>query len=132
MHPIHLAEQCPDEKTTITALLHDVLEDCADYTPERLAGYGFPEEILVALQLLTHEKDMPYMDYIKRLSVNPIARCVKILDLTHNLDDSRIDDDVPDRVKEHLLQKRELYKDALTLLKKIDRLAEMSLEISEA
>lgn len=26
-HPFHVAEQMPDEKTTIVALLHDVVED---------------------------------------------------------------------------------------------------------
>lgn len=32
-HPLHLAEQMPDEETTIVALLHDVIEDTS-YTLE--------------------------------------------------------------------------------------------------
>ena len=54
-HPIHLAEQMPDEVTTCVALLHDVVED-SNYTFEDLAAEGFGDEILSALKLLTHEK----------------------------------------------------------------------------
>ena len=40
-HPFHLAEQMPDELTTVVALLHDVVED-TPYTLEDLAKLGFP------------------------------------------------------------------------------------------
>ena len=42
-HPIHLAEQMPDETTTITALLHDVVED-THYSLPDLAGMGFSQQ----------------------------------------------------------------------------------------
>ena len=35
-HPFHLAEQMPDEESTVVALLHDVVED-TPYTLEDLA-----------------------------------------------------------------------------------------------
>ena len=43
LHPVHLAEQMTDEKTTIAALLHDLVED-TDYTLEDLATMGFGPE----------------------------------------------------------------------------------------
>ncbi|MDD7260133.1 MAG: GTP pyrophosphokinase, partial [Eubacteriales bacterium] len=41
LHPVHLAEQMPDEESTVVALLHDVVED-TPYTLEDLAQLGFP------------------------------------------------------------------------------------------
>ena len=88
-HPAHVAEQMTDEATTIVALLHDVVED-TDYTLEDLAAEGFGKEILEAVALMTHEDDVPYLDYVAKLKDNPIARAVKLADLAHNSDLSRI------------------------------------------
>lgn len=88
-HPIHLAEQMSDENTIIVALLHDVVED-SGYKLEDLKQRGFSEEILHALTLLTHDKDKPYMEYIAAIRDNPIARTVKLADLEHNCDLSRL------------------------------------------
>ena len=89
-HPIHLAEQMTDENTTIAALLHNVAED-TDITLTDLAAQGFPPEVLEALRLLTHEDGVEYMDYVAALKENPIARAVKIADLRHNSDSTRLD-----------------------------------------
>ena len=110
-HPFHVAEQMSDENTTIVALLHDVVED-TDLTLEDIRNYGFNEEVLQALSLMTHEKDVPYFDYIKRLASNDIARTVKIADLEHNSDLSRLDE-----VKESDLARAEKYKKSLEFLK---------------
>ena len=109
-HPFHLAEQMKDEYSTVCALLHDVVED-TEYTFEDLIKMGFPNEVIEALKLLTHEDDVPYMDYVKALSVNPIAKAVKIADLTHNSDTSRLD-----VVDEWALKREEKYKKALEFL----------------
>ena len=90
LHPIHLAEQMPDEYSTAAALLHDVLEDAA-VTEEQLRAEGFPEPILHALGLLTHDPSVDYMDYIRALKDDPIAAAVKLADLKHNSDLSRLD-----------------------------------------
>ena len=66
-HPIHLAEQMEDEITTCIALLHDVAED-TEVTIDKLAEI-FPPEVVNALKLLTHSRDVDYFDYIK--AVNP-------------------------------------------------------------
>ena len=109
-HPFHLAEQMPDEETTIVALLHDVVED-TDYTLEDLAAEGFGKEILEAVALMTHEDDVPYLDYVAKLKDNPIARAVKLADLAHNSDLSRIGE-IDDETRERL----EKYKKAMELL----------------
>lgn len=89
-HPFHVAEQMQDEITTTVALLHDVVED-TDYTLEDLAGMGFPEAVTDALALLTHDKSVKYSDYVSSIKTNPVARAVKIADLKHNSDLSRLD-----------------------------------------
>ncbi len=89
-HPFHLAEQMTDEYTTVTALLHDVVED-TDYTLNDLKEMGYPDEVITALSLLTHDDSSEYMEYVKRLKNNPIARAVKLADLKHNSDLSRYD-----------------------------------------
>lgn len=89
-HPYHVAEQMTDEITTCTALLHDVVED-TNMTFEELEQ-EFPEEVITALKLLTHEKGTDYYEYIEKAATNPVARAVKLADIEHNSDTSRITD----------------------------------------
>ncbi len=109
-HPFHLAEQMTDEDTVVTALLHDVVED-TDYTLEKLADMGFGETVLSALALLTHREEVAYMDYVAAIKQHPVARAVKLADLRHNSDLSRLDE-----VDEKALARREKYQKALALL----------------
>ncbi len=109
-HPFHLAEQMPDEETTITALLHDVVEDTA-YTLDDLLAMGFPESVLTAIGLMTHDEATPYLEYVARLKSNPIARTVKLADLTHNSDLSRLD-----TVDAKAQMRIEKYRKAIVLL----------------
>ena len=88
-HPFHLAEQMETEDEICTALLHDVPED-SDCTIEDLKKEGFSADTIEALRLLTHEKSVPYMDYIAALKGNPIARKVTLADLAHNSDIGRL------------------------------------------
>ena len=87
-HPYHLAEQMTDELTACAALLHDVIEDTSA-TVDDLRNEGFPEEVVEAVTLLTHDKNVEYMDYVARLSKNKIAKAVKLADLAHNSDLTR-------------------------------------------
>ncbi len=109
-HPFHLAEQMTDEATTVAALLHDVAED-TDWTLEDLRRMGFGDDVCDALALLTHDPAVPYMDYVAAIRANPIARAVKLADLRHNSDLSRLD--APD---EKALARVEKYKKAIALL----------------
>lgn len=88
-HPIHLAEQMDTETECIVALLHDVVED-TDVTFEQLEQ-DFPEEVIEELKLLTHDKNTDYMEYVKKLKANPIAKKVKIADIKHNSDETRLE-----------------------------------------
>ena len=111
-HPFHLAEEMQDEESTVAALLHDVAED-TDLSLEQIAEYGFGEEVMVALALLTHGDDVPYMEYVAAIKKNPIARAVKLADLKHNSDLSRLDE-----VSPKALERREKYLQAIDLLEK--------------
>lgn len=66
------------------------MED-TDVTEADLIRNGFDKDIITALNLLTKASDMDYMDYIRNLKVNPIARAVKAADLEDNMDMSRIE-----------------------------------------
>lgn len=109
-HPFHLAEQMKTEETTIVALLHDVVEDTA-YTVEDLANMGFDKAVTDAIALMTHAEGVDYMDYVRRIQKNPIAKAVKLADLRHNSDLSRLD-----FVDEKALRRREKYLKAIALL----------------
>ena len=109
-HPFHLAEQMTDEATTVVALLHDVVED-TNTTFEDLEKQGFDEEIISALKLLTHNDDTPYMDYVAEIKNNKIATAVKLADLKHNSDLSRLD-----TVDEKALKRKEKYEKAIKIL----------------
>ena len=87
-HPIHLAEQMDDEISTYVALLHDTVEDTA-VTLEDLAE-DFPAEVVNAVRLLTHDEDVEYFDYVRTIKADPIATKVKLADLNHNGDPTRI------------------------------------------
>ena len=109
-HPFHLAEQMKTEETTIVALLHDVVED-TDYTIEDLKQMGFEETVIQAISLLTHDDAVEYMDYVLAIKQNPIAKAVKLADLRHNSDLSRLD-----VIDEKALARREKYLKAIKLL----------------
>ena len=112
-HPFHLAEQMDDELSTVCALLHDVVED-SNVTLQNLADMGFPPVVLEVLALLTHAPDIPYMEYVKKIAVNPIAKKVKIADLKHNSDVTRVDGEVD----EYMQARWQRYKTALEFLEK--------------
>ena len=89
-HPFHLAEQMTEEDCVIVALLHDVVED-TDYTIEQIREMDFGDDVIEALECMTHEEGVPYMDYVRKIRSNPIASHVKLADLTHNSDLNRLD-----------------------------------------
>ena len=113
-HPIHLAEQMNDESTICVALLHDVVED-TDISFEQLSDAGFSDEIISAIKLMTHDDSVPYMEYVIKIKANPIAAAVKLADLRHNSDLTRLD-----TVDENVKQRAEKYNKAIQLLLSAD------------
>lgn len=92
MHPIHLAEQLAFEDEIIVALLHDTLEDSPQILNSILAA-NFSNNILEALDILNRKSSTnqgrTYMEYIKNVGTNRLATLIKLLDLYHNMDESR-------------------------------------------
>ena len=109
-HPFHLADQMQTEAETVVALLHDVVEDSV-YTFADLEKEGFGEEIINALKLLTHNDGSKYMDYVAKIKENPLAKAVKLADLKHNSDITRLD-----VIDEKALKRRDTYLEAIKFL----------------
>ena len=78
-----------DEEVIAIALLHDLLEDCEDWTVERVARQISPR-VADALNYLTKEGN-DYFWYISQIKKNRDAVLVKIADLKHNMDVSRLE-----------------------------------------
>lgn len=112
-NPIHLAEQMDDEISCTVALLHDVVED-TEITIKDLAKL-FPVEVIDAVNLLTRNKETSYYEYIEALKSNKVAVKVKLADLDHNLDITRMTyEDSLESVKVKALRSR--YKKAKEIL----------------
>lgn len=88
-HPITVSCYCKTYEAKIVGLLHDTVED-TDITLDYLKNY-FTEDILEAIKLVTKSYPLDINQYYKNIKGNPIAREVKIADLTHNMDLSRFD-----------------------------------------
>ncbi|MDO4344390.1 MAG: GTP pyrophosphokinase [Eubacteriales bacterium] len=90
-HPLAVAAGLAEKKLKIVGVLHDVLED-SDLTAKDLLASGIPQELVEAVCVLTHKKgdSLSYADYIYLVKKNPMARAVKISDIRHNLQLSRI------------------------------------------
>ena len=104
-HPFHLAEQMDDEYSTCVALLHDVVED-SDLSLDDLIKEGFPKEVTNAITLMTHDESVPNLEYVAEIKKNPISHRVKLADLRHNSDLSRlnvIDDKALERMEKDKL-----------------------------
>jgi (p)ppGpp synthase/HD superfamily hydrolase len=111
LHPLHLMLQMETEAEMVTAVLHDVVEDTA-VTWVELETMGFPEDVLAALRLLTHEDDIPYEAYVTAVKENPLARRVKLADLAHNMDVRRLP-----RLRANDIERLQKYRRAWDILK---------------
>lgn len=101
-HPRTVASYVSSNKEKIVALLHDVVED-TELTIEGLYPV-FGKEICDALNLMTHNDNTPYFDYIRNIKNNSLATSVKLADLKHNSDISRIPNPGPkdyNRIKKY-------------------------------
>ncbi len=89
LHPLRLMMQMHDVQTQIVAVLHDVLEDTTT-TAKDLEQLGFSAVIIQAIQALTKLEGESRFEAAYRAAQNPIARRVKLADVTDNMDLSRI------------------------------------------
>jgi (p)ppGpp synthase/HD superfamily hydrolase len=110
-HPVRVAGLCETPDAKMAALLHDLIED-TNLTEAGLRDQGFPDAVVDAVVLLSHVHHEPYLDYVRNLSHNPIAREVKIADLTDNMDESRLGRELTDDDRKRLVK----YSKALRVL----------------
>ncbi|SFG78061.1 Predicted PurR-regulated permease PerM [Lachnospiraceae bacterium C7] len=111
-HPIKVAENCKGMKAKIVALLHDTIED-SDVTAEYLLQQGISKELVDAVVMVTKNKENydPYV-YFTKIRNNPIACEVKIADLMHNSDLTRIKNPTESQIK-----RTKRYKNEMAFLK---------------
>ncbi len=110
LHPAHVAQQMTTEKETAAALLHDVIEDTA-VTADMLIAEGIPSDVVNIVEILTKKPDEDYFSYINRVATDKTATKVKLADLLHNCDVSRLPE-----INENYLQRLEKYKKAIEIL----------------
>ena len=83
LHPLRVMEAMSTDEEKVVAVLHDVLEDTSTTLDElRTAGLTAREER--ALIFLTHHPAQPYMEYVRVLAQDPLAKAVKIEDIKDN------------------------------------------------
>ena len=109
-HPIFVASQVDSEEEKAVALLHDVIED-SSVTAEELLNAGLPETVVTAVQILSKKKGQDYQTYLENVKSNPLARVVKLADLKHNSDLSRLSS-----ITDKDLERLEKYKKAIDYL----------------
>ena len=86
-HPIAVASKFEDERHKKVAIFHDVPED-TKITLNDLRNYGLEEELINAVDILTHKDNQSYLDYILLCKSTEITKSIKIEDLKHNLSDN--------------------------------------------
>lgn len=101
LHPLRVMQNLAlkdDPELQQIAILHDVIEDCPEWTIQRLREAGFSERVLDALLLMTKSQadydagEEGYYNYIRRMFSNLDAMLVKISDLADNSELSRMKD----------------------------------------
>ncbi|HLV97266.1 MAG TPA: hypothetical protein VKT82_01195 [Ktedonobacterales bacterium] len=89
LHLLRVMLRVEGEAAQIVGVLHDLVEDTR-YGFDDLRALGYSEEIVQALDCLTHQPDESYEQFVERASANPLARRVKRADLEDNLDVHRL------------------------------------------
>ena len=92
LHPLRVMMALDLEDEKIVGVLHDVVEDNDEWTFEKLEIEGFSLSVIDGLKSVTKlSENEDYDDFITRSLANEIGKKVKMADLRHNMDVSRID-----------------------------------------
>ncbi len=89
LHCLRVMLGVSDPAARIVALMHDLVED-TDVTAELLGTLGYAQEIVRAVELITHAQGISYAEYIVRLKPNELARQAKLADLRDNYSLDRV------------------------------------------
>lgn len=111
LHPLRVMLRTGTIAERTVALLHDILEDCPEWTAERLRGL-FPHNYVAAIQALTRRDEESYADFIARVKTDPLAANVKLADISDNLDPRRLNQ-LDEVTRARLIEK---YSPALQML----------------
>ncbi len=109
-HPEKVAGFVNSDEEKAVAYLHDVIED-TELTLEDLREYGFSEEVLEAVDVITKKKGQDYQTYLNSVKENKLARVVKLADLCHNSDLTRLIN-----ITEKDIERKEKYQKAIDFL----------------
>lgn len=109
-HPEKVASFVKTDEEKAVAYLHDVIED-TELTLEDLYKYGFSEEVLKAVDVITKKKGQDYQAYLNFVKENKLARVVKLADLRHNSDLTRLIN-----ITEKDIERKEKYQKAIDFL----------------
>lgn len=93
-HVMRVANNSKYVKTKLqktVAILHDVIED-TPFDHHYLRQQGISNDVLTVLDYLTHDKNVPYEEYIDKICENIDAMMVKLADLIDNLDQNTLDE----------------------------------------
>lgn len=78
-----------DDNQCQAAILHDVVEDNDDISPDDLREMGFHPDVVYMVELLSRPSpdgvEMPYDEFIARVCAHPRAARIKLLDIEHNM-----------------------------------------------
>jgi (p)ppGpp synthase/HD superfamily hydrolase len=110
VHALNVMFNMNTEKEMITGVLHDVIED-TEYTLKRLKKDGFSDEILNAIDCITHREKEDYSLYIQRVKTNELAVKVKLSDLTHNMDIKRMNGITADQMIKYIKKYKPTWDD---------------------
>lgn len=110
-HPLYVSSQMKTEEEKVVALLHDVIED-GGYSAGMLLERGISRRCCEAVQAISRKPGEDYMAYIRRVRQDRLAASVKIQDLLHNSDLTRLE-----KVEKVDLDRLEKYQKALKLLR---------------
>ena len=109
-HPQKVASFVKSDEEKAVAYLHDVIED-TELTLEDLHEYEFSKEVIEAVDIITKKKGEDYQSYLNSVKKNKLARAVKLADLRHNSDLTRLT-----KVTEKDIERKEKYQRAIDFL----------------
>ena len=109
-HPEKVASFVKTDEEKAVAYLHDVIED-TELTLEDLHEYEFSKEVIEAVDIITKKKGEDYRSYLNSVKKNKLARAVKLADLRHNSDLTRLT-----KVTEKDIERKEKYQKAIDFL----------------
>ena len=109
-HPEKVASFVKTDEEKAVAYLHDVIED-TELTLEDLYEYGLSKEVIEAVDIITKKRGEDYQSYLNSVKKNKLARAVKLADLRHNSDLTRLT-----KVTEKDIERKEKYQKAINFL----------------